>query len=143
MRRLRDRLEKAIGATDLGLRFSVIDELFFDASAIPQLVLHHGPNEADRMPHFHYTMEDAPYVSHLMAVTAYSLGRLTITDEWDRLRTCQNDDCNKLFFDISKNGARRYCDSQSCRNRLHAARYRARKNAALYAANPGQAAQAS
>ena len=44
-------------------------------------MLHDGPYEADRMPHFHYTMEDAPYVSHLMAVTAYSLGRLTIMDE--------------------------------------------------------------
>jgi predicted RNA-binding Zn ribbon-like protein len=32
-----------------------------------------------------------------------------------------------VFIDVSKNASRRYCDSQTCGNRLHAARYRARR----------------
>lgn len=60
--------------------------------------------------------------------------------EWDRLCTCRDDDRNKLFFGISGNGARRYCGSQSCGNRLHAARYKAGENAAIDAADAGRAA---
>jgi predicted RNA-binding Zn ribbon-like protein len=129
MRKLRERLDEAATTKDLGKRFEIINDLFFNASAIPQIVTHDGPSEADGIPHFHYTMEDAPYVSHLMAVNAYALARLTIMGEFERLRVCEGDDCSKLFIDVSRNGMRRYCDSQTCGNRLHAARYRARKTA--------------
>lgn len=131
MRNLRTRLDEVVQAPTLEARFAHINDLFFNASAIPQILVHDGFNEADRIPHFHYTLEDAPYISHIMALTAYALARLTIMGEWSRLRTCEGDNCNKLFMDFTRNGARRYCDSQTCGNRLHAAHYRARKNAAL------------
>ncbi|WP_372951213.1 CGNR zinc finger domain-containing protein [Mesorhizobium sp.] len=43
-----------------------------------------------------------------------------------RLRTCSGTACNRLFFDTTRNGKRLYCDSRTCGNRIHAARYRVR-----------------
>jgi len=73
------------------------------------------------------TMDDASFSSKLTALTAIGLARLLTTRETDRFRTCDGDGCDKVFIDVSKNASRRYCDSQTCGNRLHAARYRARR----------------
>jgi len=125
MRMLRDRIEQIIGAADQASRIAMINDLFYSASAIPQIVTH----PEDPLPHFHYTLEDASYVDHIKGITAYALGRLTIMGEWERIRTCARDDCQRVFFDTSRNGKRLYCNSQTCGNRAHAARYRDRRAA--------------
>lgn len=122
MRKLRDRLDAIVQAPDDAQRFSMLNELFYSASAIPQIVTH----PEDPRPHFHYTLEDASYVDHLKGITAYALSRLIIIGEWQRLRTCSGTDCNHLLFDTTRNGRRLYCDSRTCGNRIHAARYRSR-----------------
>lgn len=122
MRKLRDRLDEIVKATDDRRRFAMLNELFYSAAAIPQIVTH----AEDPRPHFHYTLEDAAYVDHIKGVTAYALSRLIIIDEWNRLRTCAGTDCNRLFLDITRNGKRLYCDSRTCGGRIHAARYRTR-----------------
>jgi predicted RNA-binding Zn ribbon-like protein len=122
MRRLRDRLDEIVGAADERSRFEMLNELFCSASAMPQIVTH----KEDPRPHFHYTLEDASYVDHLKGVSAYALSRLIIIGEWQRLRTCSGEACNRLFLDTTRNGKRLYCDSRTCGNRIHAARYRIR-----------------
>lgn len=122
MRKLRDRLDGIVKAPEDRERFSMLNELFYSASAIPQIVTHPETPE----PHFHYTLEDASYVDHLKGVTAYALSRLIIIGEWGRLRTCAGTDCNLLFLDTTRNGKRLYCESRTCGNRVHAARYRTR-----------------
>lgn len=122
MRKLRDRLDEIVKVPDDRSRFSMLNELFYSASAIPQIVTHPETPE----PHFHYTLEDASYVDHLKGVTAYALSRLIIIGEWERLRTCSGTACNRLFFDTTRNGKRLYCESRTCGNRIHAARYRTR-----------------
>ena len=122
MRRLRDRLDEIVSAADERSRFEMLNALFCSASAIPQIVTH----EEDPRPHFHYTLEDASYVDHLKGVSAYALSRLIIIGEWQRLRTCSGEACNRLFLDTTRNGKRLYCDSRTCGNRIHAARYRIR-----------------
>jgi predicted RNA-binding Zn ribbon-like protein len=122
MRKLRDRLDEIVKAPDDRQRFAMLNELFYSASAIPQIVTH----TEDPRPHFHYTLEDASYVDHLKGVTAYALSRVIIIGEWQRLRTCSGTACNRLFFDTTRNGKRLYCDSRTCGNRIHAARYRTR-----------------
>ncbi len=121
MRKLRDRLDEIVKTPENPQRFSMLNELFYSAAAIPQIVTH----AEDPRPHFHYTLEDASYVDHLKGVTAYALSRLIIINEWDRLRTCSGTACSRLFFDTTRNGKRLYCDSRTCGNRIHAARYRA------------------
>lgn len=122
MRKLRDRLDEIVKTPENPQRFTMLNELFYSASAIPQIVTHVETPE----PHFHYTLEDASYVDHLKGVTAYALARLIIIGEWQRLRTCSGTACNRLFFDTTRNGKRLYCDSRTCGNRIHAARYRVR-----------------
>ena len=122
MRKLRDRLNEIVVATENSARFGMLNELFYSASAIPQIVTH----SEDPRPHFHYTLEDASYVDHLKGVTAYAFSRLIIIGEWQRLRTCSGEACNRLFLDITRNGKRLYCDSRTCGNRIHTARYRIR-----------------
>ena len=122
MRKLRDRLDEIIKTKDDRNRFKMLNELFYSASAIPQIVTH----AEDPKPHFHYTLEDAPYIDHIKGISAYALSRLIIIGEWQRLRTCSSTACNRLFFDTTRNGKRLYCDSRTCGNRVHAARYRTR-----------------
>lgn len=122
MRKLRERLNEIVMATENAARFRMLNELFYSASAIPQIVTH----AEDPRPHFHYTLEDASYVDHIKGITAYAFSRLIIIGEWSRLRTCSSEACNRLFFDTSRNGKRLYCDSRTCGNRIHAARYRTR-----------------
>lgn len=126
VRRLRDRLDEIVESSTLDQRMAMLNELFYSASAIPQLVVH----PEDPEPHFHYTLEDAGYVDHLKGLTAYALSRLTIMGEFARIRSCDGDACRLLFFDVTRNGKRLYCDSRTCGNRTHAARYRARRRQA-------------
>jgi len=123
VRRLRSRLEEFLRLDSTPARIELINSLLLVAGSTPQLAAHPG----DELPHFHYTMEDASFASKITALTAIGLARLMTTESADRFRVCEGPDCDKVFIDVSKNGSRRYCDSQSCGNRLHAARYRARK----------------
>ena len=56
----------------------------------------------------------------------------------DRVRVCDNETCQWIFFDESRGGQRRWCDMASCGNRAKAARHRARAKAA--ATTPASAA---
>lgn len=122
MRKLRDRLDEIVSTEGLEERFAMLNELFYSASAIPQIVRH----PPDPYPHFHYTLEDASYVDHLKGTSAYALSRLVIMGEWGRLRTCSRETCHRLFFDVTRNGKRLYCNSRTCGNLVHSARYRER-----------------
>lgn len=123
IRQLRGRLEDFLRLPTVPQRLDLINSLLLTAGSTPHLVAHPG----DEVPHFHYTMDDASFSSKLAALTAIGLARLMTTQAEDRFRVCEGPDCDKVFVDVSKNGSRIYCDSQTCGNRLHAARYRARK----------------
>jgi len=49
-----------------------------------------------------------------------------IAGELARVRRCAGADCGRVFFDGTRNAARRWCDMASCGNRAKAARFRAR-----------------
>jgi predicted RNA-binding Zn ribbon-like protein len=123
LRQLRMRLEEFMRLDAIQARMDLVNSLLLTAGSIPQLVTH----PSDMTPHFHYTMDDAAFSSKITALSAVGLARLMSTETEERLRVCDGPGCEKVFIDVSKNGSRRYCDSQTCGNRLHAARYRARK----------------
>jgi predicted RNA-binding Zn ribbon-like protein len=52
------------------------------------------------------------------AADALILGELT------RVRRCADPRCQRVFFDNTKNGRRRWCDMSTCGNRAKAARHR-------------------
>ena len=47
-----------------------------------------------------------------------------ILGELARVRRCADPRCQRVFFDNTKNGRRRWCDMATCGNRAKAARHR-------------------
>jgi predicted RNA-binding Zn ribbon-like protein len=45
---------------------------------------------------------------------------------WSRLKQCRNTECQRVFYDTSKNHSAVWCSSQLCGNRMAARAYRAR-----------------
>jgi predicted RNA-binding Zn ribbon-like protein len=61
----------------------------------------------------------------LLAAVAESAATLLTTDDLTRLRTCQNPECLLVFYDTTRNHARRWCSMAACGNRAKvAAHYR-------------------
>ena len=59
------------------------------------------------------------------AICADGLARAIGRGEEHRLGTCAGSDCDRVFYDSSKNGSRRFC-STTCQNRVKTAAFRRR-----------------
>jgi len=53
-------------------------------------------------------------------------GNLLASDRRERIRECSSAECTMLFIDESRNSSRRWCDMNSCGNRMKARRHYAR-----------------
>jgi predicted RNA-binding Zn ribbon-like protein len=62
----------------------------------------------------------------LMIPVVDSAAEALVGNELPRVRRCANARCNRVFYDGTKNGRRRWCDMATCGNRAKAARHRAR-----------------
>jgi len=62
----------------------------------------------------------------LMIPIVESAADALILGELPRVRRCADPRCGRVFFDGTKNAARRWCDMATCGNRAKAARHRAR-----------------
>jgi len=65
----------------------------------------------------------------LMIPIVESAADALILGELSRVRRCADPRCGRVFYDGTKNGARRWCDMATCGNRAKAARHRARLKA--------------
>lgn len=65
----------------------------------------------------------------LMIPVVESAADALILGELARVRRCADQRCSRVFYDSTKNGARRWCDMATCGNRAKAARHRARLKA--------------
>ena len=65
----------------------------------------------------------------LMIPIVESAADALILGELARVRRCADPRCARVFFDGTKNAARRWCDMSTCGNRAKAARHRARTKA--------------
>ena len=65
----------------------------------------------------------------LMIPIVESAADALILGELSRVRRCADPRCARVFYDGTKNGARRWCDMATCGNRAKAARHRARLKA--------------
>jgi predicted RNA-binding Zn ribbon-like protein len=64
--------------------------------------------------------------STLLIPVVESAADALVLGELPRVRRCAAADCARVFFDGTRNGARRWCDMASCGNRAKTARFRAR-----------------
>ena len=60
----------------------------------------------------------------LMIPVVESAADALVLGELPRVRRCAAAGCNRVFFDATRNGRRRWCDMKSCGNRAKAARHR-------------------
>src|SRR5438093_4958401 len=65
----------------------------------------------------------------LMIPIVESAADALIRGELPRVRRCADPRCARVFYDSTKNAARRWCDMATCGNRAKAARHRARLKA--------------
>jgi len=124
VRALRERLREVFLAETEERAVGILNELLAGANAKPVLTNHDGPW------HLHYTPDGSPLGPRLVAETAMALSVIIAEDGFERLRTCEADDCMDVFVDASRNRSRRYCSPQVCGNRASVAAYRARQREA-------------
>jgi predicted RNA-binding Zn ribbon-like protein len=73
----------------------------------------------------HHHTADAALVPMWTAICAEGLARTLATGQGRRLGTCGRAGCGRVFFDLSRNGSRRFCSTR-CQNRVKAAAFRSR-----------------
>jgi predicted RNA-binding Zn ribbon-like protein len=98
-----------------------VNAVLAEAQALPQLVRHDHWGW-----HLHATSPEQPLATRMAVEAAMALVDVVRSEELDRLRVCDADDCPDVLVDLSKNRSRRYCDA-GCGNRLNVAAYRARR----------------
>ncbi|GAA1514438.1 putative RNA-binding Zn ribbon-like protein [Agromyces terreus] len=97
-----------------------VNDLLAEAQALPRLVRHD-----DLDWHIHAVALDEPLATRILVEAAMAFVDVIRSDQMERLRICDADDCESLYVDLSKNGSRRFCTSR-CGNRMAVRAYRAR-----------------
>jgi predicted RNA-binding Zn ribbon-like protein len=75
----------------------------------------------------HHHPKDIALVPMWTATCAEAMARMLGAGFADRFGTCVAPDCDRVFFDVSKNASRRFC-STTCQNRVKAAAFRRRQD---------------
>lgn len=118
--RLRTVIELLV-KEDIDAAAAAINDLLSEHPAHPHL------SKDDGRWRLHHHPATASLIPMVTAITAEAMGRLISIDENFRLGICLADVCDRVFFDVSKNGSRRFC-SASCQNRAKTAAFRRRKS---------------
>ncbi len=74
----------------------------------------------------HHHPADAPLVPMYTSICAEAMARMIGGGYAERFGICDASNCNRVFFDNSKNGTRRFC-STTCQNRVKTAAFRLRQ----------------
>ena len=71
-------------------------------------------------------LEDDATLDHILSIIVKETIEILTSDELDRVKRCQSEECGWLFIDTSKNNSRKWCQMRSCGNRAKARRYYSR-----------------
>ena len=113
-----------VDAGDLDAACTGLNDLLRDADAVPTLSRHDGEGW-----HLHFHRPDAGTAVGWVAGMATGLAIVLGGPAVERLGLCQAPHCDRAYLDTSRNGTRRFC-STACQNRVKAAAFRARREAA-------------
>ncbi|GAA4528892.1 CGNR zinc finger domain-containing protein [Amycolatopsis samaneae] len=98
-----------------------VNALLGETRAAPVLARHDGGPW-----HLHFHAVDAEWARSWAASMATALAVVLGNPAFDRLGVCTAPACDRVFVDVSRNGAKRFC-STACQNRVKAAAFRARR----------------
>ena len=77
--------------------------------------------------HIHWTPSAATFDEQVMADVLMALAQEVCDHGTSRFGTCAATDCEHLFYDATRNGARRFCSDPRCASRTHTAEHRSRQ----------------
>jgi predicted RNA-binding Zn ribbon-like protein len=120
VRAIRPRLRELLTADRDGA-VELVNRLLLEARAVPRLTRHD-----DLDWHIHAVDDDSPFATRILVETAMAMIDVIRADEMSRLSLCDDDTCESVVVDLSRNRSRRYC-STTCGNRNAVAAYRARQ----------------
>ncbi|MEU7456003.1 CGNR zinc finger domain-containing protein [Streptosporangium roseum] len=100
-----------------------LNQLLVRHAAVPNL---HGHPDGPPVLAFHRA--DASLVDAWTADAATALAMVIGVGQGARLRSCEATNCERAFFDTTRNASRRFC-GLSCQNRAKASAYRLRRAA--------------
>ena len=120
VRALRPVLRELL-TSDRDTAAGIVNRMLAEAGAVPQLVRHDAFDW-----HLHAVPGEAPLVTRVTVEVAMAMIDVIRADEMSRLGICDDEGCDGLVLDLSKNRSRRYC-SVACGNRNAVAAYRARR----------------
>jgi predicted RNA-binding Zn ribbon-like protein len=113
-----------VDAGDLDAACTGLNDVLRDADAVPTLSRHDGEGW-----HLHFHRPDAGTAVGWVAGMATGLAIVLGGPAVERLGLCHAPHCDRAYLDTSRNGTRRFC-STACQNRVKAAAFRARREAA-------------
>lgn len=93
-------------------------------------------NEAARLPLPRHQLDENGHlvstggIDEVLGAVARDAVDLLGGTDFARVRECSNEDCTRLFEDLSRSGNRRWCGMAECGNRHKVANYRKRRQAA-------------
>lgn len=120
VRALRPRL-RAAWSMPIEALAAEVNDLLREAKALPQLVDHD-----DLGYHVHAAEPEQPFAVRIAVEFAMAAIDVIRAGELDRLRVCEQDDCDDVLVDLSRNRSKRFCGT-ACGNRANVAAYRARR----------------
>ncbi|KAA9135104.1 CGNR zinc finger domain-containing protein [Microbacterium caowuchunii] len=100
----------------------LVNGMLEDGRALPRLVRHDGLDW-----HIHATDDAAPLATRMLVEAAFAFVDVIRSEQDDRLRVCEADDCAAVYVDHSRNRSKRYCDTGNCGNRMNVNAYRRRR----------------
>ena len=100
---------------------SLLNDLLSKHPAHPHLAKEHGRWR------LHHHPVDIALVPMWTAICAEAMARMLGAGYHDRFGVCEAPDCDRVFFDLSRNASRRFC-STTCQNRVKAAAFRLRQS---------------
>jgi predicted RNA-binding Zn ribbon-like protein len=100
-----------------------VNDVLSVTGAIPVLSRHDGAAW-----HLHFHAPDATWAVSWAGSMSTALAIVLGSPAHDRLGVCSASVCDRVYVDVSRNGARRFC-STACQNRVKAAAFRERQKA--------------
>lgn len=114
----------ALATSEPGPTTRWINRELADLHITPSLTDHDG---ADL--HIHWTPASATFDDQAIADFLMALAQELCDHGTDRFGTCAATECDHLFYDVTRNGSRRFCADPRCASRTHTADHRARQRA--------------
>ncbi|MFK7916887.1 MAG: CGNR zinc finger domain-containing protein [Ilumatobacter sp.] len=99
-----------------------VNEELTELPITPSIVDHAGMG-----PHIHWTPTTAKFDDQVMADMLMALAQELCDNGTIRFGNCAADDCERLFYDATRNRSKKFCSDPRCASRTHTADHRKRK----------------